>query len=126
MVNEAERYAKDDEHVRERVAAKNGLESYAYNLRNSLSDDKLKDKFEAADRETLEKAINETVKWLETAQEAEKEEYDAKQKELEKIANPIMQKLYGASGAPPGGFPGGPGGAGGAPTSSGPDVEELD
>ena len=135
MVNEAERYAKDDEHVRERVAAKNGLESYAYNLRNSLSDDKLKDKFEGGDKEKLEKAVDETIKWLDASMEASKEEFEGKQKELEEVANPIMRKLYagagGAGGAggpggfPGGGFPGGfPGGGDAGGSGSGPSVEE--
>ena len=128
MVSEAEKYAKDDESVREKVSAKNGLESYAYNLRNSLNDDKLKDKFDAADRETLDKAINEAVKWLESNQEAEKEEFEHKQKDLEKIAMPIMQKLYGSTGAPPGGFAGGaaPGGRGAPGAGGDVEVEELD
>ena len=126
MVNEAEKYRKDDEGVRERVQAKNGLESYAYNLRNTLNDDKLKDKLEADDREKLDKAITDIVHWLEQNQEAEKDEFDHKQKELEKIAMPIMQKLYGgAGGAPGGGMPGGYGGAG-AGDDSGPTVDEVD
>jgi len=127
MVNEAEKYRQDDEGVRERVAAKNGLESYAYNLRNTLNDDKLKDKIESADREKLDKAIGEVVTWLEHNQEAAKDEYDHKQKELEKVAMPIMQKLYGGAagaGGMPGGMPGGFGGA--APGGDGPIVDEVD
>jgi L1 cell adhesion molecule like protein len=129
MVSESEKYRKDDEAVRERVSAKNGLESYAYNLRNTLTDDKLKDKFDAADREKLDKAIHDVTSWLEHNQEAEKDEYEHKQKELETIAMPIMQKMYGAAGgAPPGGMPGGFGGGapGGGDTGSGPDIQEVD
>ena len=148
MVNDAEKYKQEDEEAASRIQAKNGLESYAYNLRNSLNDDKLKDKFDPADKTKLETAVNETIAWLDSSQEASKDEYDSKQKELEAVANPIMQKLYsaagGAGGAPggfpggPGGFPGGPGGfpgAGGAPGGfpgaggaheDGPSVEEVD
>jgi heat shock 70kDa protein 1/2/6/8 len=83
----------------------------------------------------LEGAVNETIQWLDNSQEASKEEYEEKQKELEGIANPIMQKLYGAGGAggAPGGFPGAGGFPGGAPGGfpgaggeDGPSVEEVD
>ncbi|TDL24720.1 heat shock protein 70 [Rickenella mellea] len=145
MVNEAEKYKKEDEEAAARITAKNGLESYAYNLRNSLNDEKLKDKFEAADKTKLETAVNETISWLDASQEGSKEEYEEKQKELEGIANPIMQKLYASAGGAPGGpggpggfpgaggFPGGPGGApggfpgaGGPGGEDGPSVEEVD
>ncbi|KAJ7046709.1 heat shock cognate 70 [Mycena alexandri] len=136
MVDEAEKYKAEDEAAAARITSKNSLESYAYNLRNSLNDEKLADKFEAADKTKLEGAVNETIKWLDASQEGSKEEYEEKQKELEAIANPIMQKLYGAGGAPPGaeggfpggGFPGGGGAPGGFPGASedGPSVEEVD
>jgi len=76
----------EDEAAAARIQAKNGLESYAYNLRNSITDEKLADKFEAADKTKLETAVNETISWLDSSQEASKEEYDEKQKELEGIA----------------------------------------
>ncbi|KAJ3113127.1 70-kilodalton heat shock protein [Phlyctochytrium bullatum] len=135
MINEAEKYKAEDEKAAERIQAKNGLESYAYNLRNTVQDEKLAGKLEGADKTKLNSAIDETIKWLDSNQEAEKEEFEHKQKELEGVANPIMMKLYGASGGAPGGFPGGgfPGGAGGAPGGfpgaggdSGPTVEEVD
>ncbi|KAF8212313.1 heat shock protein 70 family [Mycena galopus ATCC 62051] len=134
MVEEAEKYKAEDEAAAARITSKNALESYAYNLRNSLNDEKLADKFEAADKSKLEGAVNDTIKWLDASQEGSKEEYEEKQKELEAIANPIMQKLYGAGGMPAGGMPEGfPGGApGGAPggfpgaSEDGPSVEEVD
>lgn len=135
MVSDAEKYKKEDEEAAARITAKNGLESYAYNLRNSTQDEKLASKFEADDKEKLDKAINETISWLDASQEGSKEEYEEKQKELEAVANPIMQRLYGAAGGPPGeggmpgagGFPGGaPGGFPGAGADEGPSVEEVD
>jgi heat shock protein 1/8 len=89
MVSEAEKYKAEDEAAATRIQAKNGLESYAYNLRNSVEGD-LKDKLEASDKETLDKAVGGTIKWLDESQEASKEEYEDKQKELEGVANPIM------------------------------------
>ncbi|KAM0746773.1 heat shock protein 70 [Meredithblackwellia eburnea MCA 4105] len=131
MVSEAEKYKAEDEAAAARIQSKNGLETYAYNLRNSIDGD-LKDKLEASDKETLDKAITETISWLDGAAEASKEEYDEKQKELEGIANPIMQKVYAAAGGAPGGapgaggFPGGqPGGFPGAGAEE-PSVEEVD
>lgn len=79
----------EDEAAAARINAKNGLESYAYNLRNSMSDEKLAGKFEPADKTKLEGTVNETIKWLDASQEASKEEYEDKQKELEGIAKYI-------------------------------------
>lgn len=124
----------EDEAAASRIQAKNGLESYAYNLRNSLTDEKLADKFDAADKAKLKTAVDDAITWLDNSQEASKEEYEERQKELEGVANPIMQKLYGAAGGAggfpggaPGGFPGGgaPGGFPGA-SEEGPSVEEVD
>jgi L1 cell adhesion molecule like protein len=94
MVANAERYKSEDDLLRKRVEAKNGLESYAYNVKNSISDEKLRDKFEEADKTALEGKINEVLQWLENNSEAQTEEFEAKQKELENVCNPIMQKVY--------------------------------
>ena len=126
-------FVAEDEAAAARIQAKNGLESYSYNLRNTLTDEKLADKFDAADKAKLKSAVDEAITWLDASQEASKDEYESKQKELEGIANPIMQKLYssagGAGGFPggaPGGFPGSaPGGFPGA-SEEGPSVEEVD
>jgi L1 cell adhesion molecule like protein len=131
MVAEAEKYKKEDEAAAERIQSKNGLESYTYNLRNSIMDEKLKDKIPADDATKLNAAIDETIAWMDGNQEAEKEEFEAKQKDLEAIANPIMMKVYQATGADPSSMPGMPGGfPGSAPTpeepAQGPTIEEVD
>lgn len=85
-------------------------------MRNTLNEEKLKDKFEGGDKEKIESAVQETLDWLDKNQLAEKDEFEAKQKELEGIVNPIMMKVYqaaGGGGMPEGGMPGG--GMGGAP-----------
>merc|ERR1712232_1483651 len=111
------------------IEAKNGLENYCFTMRNTLQEEKLKDKFEADDKDKIEKAIQEALDWLDKNQLAEKDEFETKQKGLEGIVNPIMMKVYqaaGGGGMPEGGMPGGgfsgaaPGGAGG------PTVEEVD
>ncbi|KAJ3368372.1 70-kilodalton heat shock protein [Allomyces arbusculus] len=123
LVAEAEKYKKEDEAAAERIAAKNGLEAYAYNLRNTLNDDKVKGKLDMADKEKLEAAIKETINWLDHNHEAAKDEYEDKQKELEQIANPVMTKLY-QGGAGAGGMP--TGAAGAAEGGAGPTIEEVD
>ncbi|CAK7567694.1 MAG: Hsp70 chaperone [Sporothrix epigloea] len=130
MLAEAEKFKEEDEAEGRRVAAKNGLESYAYSLRNTLSDSKVDEKLDAADKEKLKAEIDRVVSWLDESQQATREEYEEHQKELEAVANPIMMKFYGSAGGPPGagpdGAPGGfPGAAGGA-SNDGPTVEEVD
>ncbi|KAK6083597.1 hsp70-like protein [Seiridium cupressi] len=133
MLSEAEKYKEEDEAEGRRVSAKNGLESYAYSLRNTLADSKVDEKLEAGDKETLKAEIDKCVAWLDESQQATREEYEERQKELEGIANPIMMKFYGAGGAPdgmpgaaPGGFPGAGAAPGGAGHDDGPTVEEVD
>merc|ERR1712139_275489 len=105
MVSEAEKYKAEDESNKSRVESKNGLENYAYSMRNSMEDERLKDKIDAANKEKLKAAIDETISWLDANQMGEKDEFDAKQKELEAIANPIMMKAYQSAGGAPGGMP---------------------
>lgn len=64
MLAEAEKYKEEDEAEASRIQAKNGLESYAYSLRNTLGDEKVEEKLDAGDKEKLKKAIDETVEWL--------------------------------------------------------------
>ena len=131
MVNEAERYKNEDEEQKARITAKNALESYAFNMKATVDDEKLKGKLADSDKQTITDKCNDIIKWLDANQLADKEEFEHKQKELEGICNPIITKLYqSAGGAPPGGFPGGAGapgaGAGAAPGGGGPTIEEVD
>merc|ERR1712159_985311 len=127
-VQEAEKFRAEDEMHKKKVEAKNGLENYCFTMRNTLSEEKLKDKFETADKEAIEKAVQDALDWLDKNQLAEADEFEAKQKELEGVVNPIMMKVYQAAGGG-GDMPdmGGMGGApGGAPPTGGPTVEEVD
>merc|ERR1712116_58053 len=129
MVNDADKYRAEDEKQRERVSSKNALESYCFNMKSTAEDEKFKDKLSDADKTTVMDKCSETISWLDANQLAEKEEFEHKQKEIERVCNPIVTKLYqGAGGAPPG-FPGAGGapGAGPAPgAGSGPTIEEVD
>merc|ERR1711977_12425 len=131
MVREAEQFADEDAQAKERIDAKNGLESYAYNMKNQINDDKFKDALEEDDKKQIEDKVNEVMSWLDTAEHAEKEEFESMQKELEAVCNPIIQKLYAQSGGQPGpdmgaGFPGGDGAAPSSEGGAGPTIEEVD
>nr|AMR60410.1 heat shock protein 70 [Sinanodonta woodiana] len=140
MVNDAEKYKGEDSKQRDRVAAKNSLESYAFHMKSTVEDQNLKDKISESDRKIITDKCNDIISWLDANQLADKEEFEHKQKEIEGVCNPIITKLYqqagGAGGMPggmPGGFPGGAPGAGGhgghghsAGSSGGPTIEEVD
>jgi len=134
MVAEAEQFKAEDDKIKEGVQAKNALESYAYQMKQTAEDDKFKDKISDDDKKTIIDKCDETLAWLEDHQSGTaKDEIDAKQKELEKVCAPIVTKLYqGAEGAP-GGMPGGMGGGMGGDSASppnaggaGPTIEEVD
>merc|ERR1711896_37462 len=114
MVQEAEKFRAEDEQNRGKVEAKNGLENYCFTMCNTLQEEKLKEKFEGDDKDKIEKAVQEALNWLDKNQLAEKDEFEAKQKELEGVVNPIMMKVYQAAGGG-GGDMGGMPGAGGMP-----------
>merc|ERR1711988_4537 len=105
MINDAEKFADEDAKLKGKVEARNELESYAYSLKNQLSDkEKLGGKLSDEETEKINEVINEKIAWLEENQEAEAEELKAQKKEMEDIVQPIIAKLYqGAGGAPPGG-----------------------
>merc|ERR1712110_612044 len=117
MVSEAEKYKAEDDANRNRIESKNGLENYCYSLKGSISGDEVAAKMDPADKTTLEGKIEETISWLDSNPAAEKEEYEEKQKELEGIALPILQKMGG--GTPGGGMPDMGGMPGGMPDMSG-------
>ena len=136
MVANAERFKREDELARKKIEAKNGLESFTYNMKNSLNDENVKNKLSDSDKATIEAKVQETLKWMESNPASETEQYEAKQKELEAVCNPIMMKIY-QQGGMPGGMPGAGGmpgnfgaeGAGPVPPSGkakGPSVEEVD
>lgn len=129
MVQEAEKYKAEDEAHKEKIEAKNALENYAYSMRNTINDEKVAGNLSADDKKAIEDAVNKAVEWVDANQLAEKDEFEAKMKELEGVCNPIIQRMYagaagGAGGMPDmgGAAPGGDAGAGGA----GPKIEEVD
>jgi len=94
MVQEAEEFAEEDKRTKDRIDGRNALESYCYQLKTTLEDEEKPLDISEEDRGSLDEAIKETLEWLDDNQEAEKEDYDAKQKELEAVANPIISAAY--------------------------------
>merc|ERR1712046_424405 len=109
MVREAEEFAEEDKAVRDKIEARNSLENYVYSMKNTLSDSEkgVADKISDEDKETIEKALEDANEWLDDNQEAEKEEFDEKLKEVQGECSPIISKVYQESGGAPGGDFGG-------------------
>ncbi|CAI0473939.1 unnamed protein product [Linum tenue] len=126
MVQEAEKYKAEDEEVKKKVDAKNALENYAYNMRNTVKDEKFAGKLDPADKQKIEKAIDDAIQWLEGNQLAEVEELEDKLKELEGLCNPIISKMYGAGAGAGGDVPMGGGSGGSGAAGAGPKIEEVD
>jgi len=144
MVNDAEKFKADDEKQKERIAAKNGLESYCFNMKSTMEDENLKAKISEEEKKTINSKCDEALKWLESNQLGEVDEFQDKQKELEAVCNPIISKLYQQGGAPGGNMPNGmpnagmpngmpsgmpsgmPKGSASAGSNSGPTIEEVD
>merc|ERR1719327_911805 len=116
MVNDAEKFKADDDKQKERIAAKNGLESYCFNMKSTLEDEKFKEKLMKMTKKTILDKCNEAISWLDGNQTAEKEEFEDKQKELEEMWRPLSSKIYGQTGE----------GRPAASSDNGPTVEEVD
>jgi len=127
LVKEAEKFKEEDEKVRQRVESKNQLEQLCYQYRQTLSEEKLKNVFTEDEKNQINTKADEALKWSNDNPAASKEEYDAKIKELEAVFNPIMMRVYQATGgAGQGGMPnfGQPGASG--PSASGTSQTNVD
>jgi endoplasmic reticulum chaperone BiP len=118
MVNDAEKFADEDKKVKEKVDARHDLEGYLYGLKNQVGDkEKLGGKLSEDEKTKITETVEEKIKWLESNQDADTDDFKAQKKEVEEIVHPIVSKLYeGAGGA---------GGAGGAPPGGEDDRDEL-
>ncbi|CAN1769796.1 Heat shock cognate 70 kDa protein [Linum perenne] len=125
MVQEAEKYKSEDEEHKKKVEAKNALENYSYNMRNTIKDEKIGEKLPAADKKKIEDAIEAAIQWLDANQLAEADEFEDKMKELESLCNPIIAKMYQGAGGE-GGAPMHDDVPAGASSGAGPKIEEVD
>ena len=127
MIHEAEKHKEEDEKYKKRAEAKSYLENYAYQLKNTLSDEKLKDKFSEEDRKTLETMTEDTIQWINSNPNASIEDYETKKKELESKSTPIMQKMYQGATANNQGMPTSTNEMPSEmPSDNGPSIEEVD
>ena len=104
MIKDSEKFAEEDKKVKDRVDAKNELESYVYSLKTQLADkEKLGGKLSSEEKSTIEKEIEEKIKWLDANQgSADVDEFKAQKKSIEDVVTPIMTKLYQGQPPPPG------------------------
>jgi len=129
MVQDAEKYKSEDEEHRKKIESKNSLENYAYNMRNTIRDEKVAGNLDPDDKKKIEDAIEAAIQWLDQNQLAESDEFDDKMKELEGICNPIIARMYqGGAGAAGGPSPLYEDGNEDIPSGSGPGpkIEEVD
>jgi len=94
LIKDAELYKAEDEAIKKKIDAKNSLEHYIYSIRNTVEDEKLKDAFDANDKQTVLDAIKENQMWLDSNEDASAEEYESRYKKLESLFQPIMSKVY--------------------------------
>merc|ERR1712159_301647 len=97
MLEEAERFAAQDAANRGRVEARNSLENYAYHARSTAGDLQGVDE---AERTQLTQAVDEAMDWIDNHPDAEKKEYEQKQRDLESVVRPVVEKAsqMGANG----------------------------
>ncbi|KAJ8358573.1 hypothetical protein SKAU_G00150980 [Synaphobranchus kaupii] len=124
MLQEADEYKAEDDLQREKIAAKNSLESYAFNMKTSVQDDHIKGKISEDDQKKVIEKCCQVIAWLENNQLAQKEEYEDQLKELEKVCNPIITKLY--QGGVPTGSCGDQARSSAGSSFQGPTIEEVD
>ena len=102
MIQDAERFAEEDKRVKDKVDAKNELESYTYSLKNQIGDaDKLGSKLSETEKTEIMTVVDEAIEWMDSNPDADTEELKAKKKEVEDVANPIISKLYQQQGGAP-------------------------
>lgn len=128
MVKDAERYKEEDEKIKLTIEAKNKLEHFAYQVKDTLEEENIKAKVSEEDKKTIEDAVETAQKYIENNPAATAEEFEEQYKKLESVTQPIIAKLYQETGGQPGGFPGGapPEGGPQSSTTTGPTVEEVE
>ncbi|XP_067013601.1 heat shock protein 68 [Anabrus simplex] len=117
MLADAERYKEEDNIQKERIAARNQLECYVYNVKQALDDGG--SRLSEPERNKARSMCSNTIQWLDSNQEANKEEFEFKLREIQRECSPLMTKLH------QGGYSKGAGEAKNY-GSEGPTIEEVD
>jgi len=104
MISDAEKFAEEDQKIKDLATARNELESYAYSLKNTVADEeKLEGKLTADEIGQITEAASAAVEWMDNNVDADPADFKEKKAELEEVAGPLMAKIYGAGAgsAPP-------------------------
>jgi heat shock protein 5 len=100
MLRDAEEFAEQDKIQKERVDARNSLDSYVHQMKNNVEDtEKLAKKLSEDDKATIKSAVKEAEDWLSSNPNAEKEDYDEQLKQIQEICDPIVKSAYNQGGA---------------------------
>lgn len=94
MLSDAEKYKEEDDVQRNRVAARNKLETYVFGVKQAL--DEAGSKLSESECSMGKRKCEETLRWLDSNSLAEKDEYENKWKEMTNACAPLMKKLHGA------------------------------
>lgn len=95
MISDSEKFADEDKAIKEKIDAKNGFENYIYQMKSSIEDkDKLAEKVSDEDKSTIKDALTDAQDWLNANQDAEKDDFEEKLKELQSTCDPIVSKVY--------------------------------
>ena len=99
MIADSEKFAEEDKAIKEKIDARNSFENYIYQMKSSVEDkDKLAEKLEEEDKSTIKDALTDAQDWLNANNDAEKDEFEDKLKELQSTCDPIISKVYQSSG----------------------------
>jgi heat shock protein 5 len=99
MIRDSEKFAEQDKALKEKIDAKNSLENYVYTMRNTIEDkEKLADKLEDDDKEKIKEALQDAQDWMNSNEDAEKEDYEDHLKDLQRVCDPIISKVYKENG----------------------------
>ncbi len=104
MLKEAKEFEEQDKLVKEKIDARNSLENYIYSMKNTVEDKEkgLGDKLSESEKETITSAVKEAQDWLSANQEADKEDFETHLKDLQKVCDPIIGRIYKEAGGQPG------------------------
>ena len=93
MLADAEQFKEDDENAKAIIDARNNFEGFVYQMKSTLSDEKLSSIIDENMKTELSEVIEENTKWLDSNQMASKEEYESRTEELKEKMKPLQEKI---------------------------------
>ena len=105
MILDAEKFAEEDKVIKEKIDAKHALQNYIYQMRNTIEDkDKLADKLDQDDKNTITEALTEAEDWLNSNDDADRDAFEEQMKELQSVCDPIIAQVYQGQGGQGGSY----------------------